>query len=75
MFKRLIWFSSGAASGAAGSWWVRRRIRERLARYTPGGLREQAIGRAKKATQEAKVAVDEGRRLAREYRRERDRVS
>jgi hypothetical protein len=70
VFKRLIWFTSGAASGAAGSVWVRRRIRDRLARYTPGGFKQQAVARAKKASTDAKIAIDEGRRLAQQYREE-----
>lgn len=68
MFKRLIWFSSGALSGAAGSWYVKRRIQEKLRRFTPGGVREQTVARAKKAQADAKTALDEGKRLARDYR-------
>ena len=68
MFKRLIWFSSGAVSGAAGGWYVKRRIQEKLRRFTPGGVREQAVARAKQAQADAKIAVAEGRRLAREYK-------
>ncbi|MFT4989594.1 MAG: hypothetical protein ACI9BK_002369, partial [Acidimicrobiales bacterium] len=49
MFKRLIWISSGAVSGAAGSWYVKRRIQEKLRRFTPGGVRSQAVARAKRA--------------------------
>ena len=67
VFKRLIWFSSGALSGAAGSWYVKRRIQEKLRRYTPGGIRDQAVARAKQAQADAKTAVAEGRRLAKDY--------
>ena len=74
MFKRLIWFSSGAVSGAAGSWYVKRRIQEKIQekmnRFTPQGVREQAVAKAKSATASAKVAASEGRRLAEQYRRE-----
>ena len=68
MFKRLIWFGSGAISGAAGSWYVKRRIEERLRRLTPQGLRERAVHRAKQAKADAKTAVEETRRIARDYR-------
>ncbi|MFT4990581.1 MAG: hypothetical protein ACI9BK_003367, partial [Acidimicrobiales bacterium] len=68
VFKRLIWFSSGAVSGAAGSWYVKRRIQEKLRRFTPGGVRSQAVARAKRAQTDAKIVVAEGRRLARDYR-------
>jgi len=68
VFKRLIWFGSGALSGAAGSWYVKRRIQERLQRFTPGGVRQQAVARAKKAQADAKVALAEGRRIANDYK-------
>ena len=68
MFKRLIWFSSGALSGAAGSWYVKRRVQEKLRRFTPGGVKEQALAKAKQAQSDAKIALAEGRRIARDYR-------
>lgn len=68
MFKRLFWFGSGALSGAAGSWYVKRRVQEKLRRFTPGGVRDQALTQAKKAQASAKTAVEEGRRLAADYR-------
>ena len=70
VFKRLIWFCCGAISGAAGSWYVKRRIQEKLRRFTPGGVREQAVVRAKRVQSDAKIVVAEGRRLARGYRKQ-----
>jgi len=75
VFKRLIWFSSGALSGAAGSWYVKRRIQEKLRRFTPGGARDQAVARAKLASEQAKTAVAEGRKLARDYAKNTPDVS
>jgi len=69
VFKRLIWFGSGALSGAAGSWYVKKRIEERLRRLTPQGLRERAVHRAKQAQADAKIAIAEGRKLANDYRK------
>lgn len=69
MFKRLFWFGSGAVSGAAGSWYVKRRIQERLRRFTPAGVRERALVRAKQAQRDAKSALSEARRLAADYRK------
>lgn len=69
MFKRLIWFSSGAVSGAAGTWYVKRRIQEKMRRFTPGGVRDRATARAKQAQADAKVALAEGRRLAQDLRK------
>ena len=70
MFKRLIWFSSGALSGAAGGWYVKRRIQQKLRRFTPGGMREQAVVRAKRAGADAKIMLAEGRRLANDYKQQ-----
>ena len=72
MFKRLIWFSSGAVSGAAGGWYVKRRIQEKLRRFTPGGAREQAVARAKRAQADAKIAIVEARRVASEYKKQNE---
>jgi hypothetical protein len=71
VFKRLIWFSTGAVSGAAGTMYVRRRIQEKLRRFTPGGMREQALAKVKQAGSSAKVAIDEGKRVAGGYRQSR----
>jgi len=70
VFKRLIWFSSGAVSGAAGGWYVKRRIHQKLRRFTPGGAREQAVARAKRTTADAKIALAEARRLAIDYKKQ-----
>ena len=68
MFKRLFWFTSGAATGAAGSWYVKRRIKEKMRQFTPGGIRDRAIARARKASADAKIVRAVGRRLAAEQR-------
>ena len=68
MFKRLIWFGSGAVSGAAGSWYIKRRIQEKLRRFTPGGMRDHALIRARQAQADAKSALAEAKRLAADYR-------
>lgn len=68
MFKRLIWFSSGAATGAAGSFWVKRRVQEQMRRFTPEGVRQQAVIRAKRAAGDAQSLVNEGRNVAKTYR-------
>lgn len=72
MFKRLFWFSSGAATGAAGTMWVRRRIQQQLQRFTPAGVREQAVTRAKRAAADAQVLVREGRTIVRAYREQQE---
>lgn len=67
MFKRLFWFTSGAASGAAGSWWLRKRVREEMQRFTPGGMKQEATKRFHQARQDARSATTEVRNLAERY--------
>lgn len=68
MFKRLFWFSSGAATGAAGTVWARRRVQQQLRRFTPGGVRDQAVAKARQAAGDAQVLIREGRTVAKNYR-------
>lgn len=63
MFKRLFWFGSGVASGAAGSWWAQRKVRKQLERYTPKGIRDQAKAKAQ-------VSLADGRHRAQRLRSE-----
>jgi len=46
MFKRVIWFGSGVASGVAGSSYVRRKVRQQVERFTPEGIKQQAVDRS-----------------------------
>lgn len=72
MFKRIVWFGSGVASGAAGSWYVKRKVREKVERFTPAGIRSQATERVQQlgATIRTKseAAVTDGREVVRRYR-------
>lgn len=46
MFKRIIWFGSGVASGVAGSSYVRRKVKQQVERFTPEGIKQQAVQRS-----------------------------
>lgn len=59
MFKRVIWFSMGAAAGAAGTVWTERTVRRQLDRARPANI-------ADSARRAVKAAVEEGRSAARE---------
>ena len=72
MFKRLFWYGSGVASGVAGTWWTRRKVRKQMERYTPKGMKEQARHRANQARSDAAVAVSDGRQRLRRYRSDFD---
>ena len=71
MFKRLFWFTSGAATGAAGTVWARRRVQQQIQRFTPAGVRAQAIDRARRAANDASVLANEARTVVEQRRRNR----
>jgi hypothetical protein len=41
-----------------------------MRRYTPAGMKEQAVARARRASTDAKTVVAEGKRLAADYRKQ-----
>jgi hypothetical protein len=53
VFKRLRWIGAGAALGAGGVVWLQARLR----RFTPAGLAGEAVGRARSAIDEGRVAM------------------
>ena len=59
MFKRVIWFSVGAAAGAAGTVWTERTVKRQLERAKPSHV----VHTARRAV---RAAVDEGKVAARE---------
>jgi hypothetical protein len=59
MFKRAIWFSVGAAAGAAGTVWTERTVRRQLDRAKPSHVVETA-------RRAVRAALDEGRDAARQ---------
>ncbi len=65
MFKRVIWWATGATMGAAGSAWaqrkVKRKVQRTVARYTPPAVRDRVTARARDLADELRSAVDEGR--------------
>lgn len=63
MFKRLLWFGLGTATGAAGTVWAERRLRAQLERARPDHLAQQA-------RRAVRAALEEGRAAAREREQE-----
>lgn len=70
MPKRLVWFAAGAGAGAAGSAYLRRKLREATRRPAPARGGSDAGARAKAAAAEAKAALAEGTAAVRRYRAE-----
>jgi len=55
MFKRIIWFGSGVASGVAGSSYVRRKVRQQVERFTPDGIKKQAVERSTERVEQVRT--------------------
>ena len=69
MVKRAVWFSAGAAIGAGGSMWARRRVESLSRRVRTGELTGDVVSildrRAQSAARRFRRAVDAGREEAR----------
>ena len=70
MIKRAVWFGSGFTAGLAGSYWVKRAVRQRVERYAPEHLRHQAADRARDLRHDVLTAVNEGREAMRRHAEE-----
>jgi ferric-dicitrate binding protein FerR (iron transport regulator) len=57
MMKRAVWFALGAAAGAGGSAYARRKARAAAARYAPGNLARGAVDRVSDALREGRAAM------------------
>jgi len=70
MMRRASWLVAGVGIGAGGALWARRRLEvlsERLrSRELPGDIAKVAGRGARAGAQRVRVAVDDGRRSARE---------
>lgn len=66
MFKRLFWLTVGTALGFWGSLRLQRQMRERLQRYAPDRIAEQASASARALAGDFKAAAHEGATAMRE---------
>lgn len=75
MFKRVIWFGSGVASGVAGSSYVRRKVRQQVERLTPEGIKKQAVERTTEKAEQFRddltSYLGEGREIVKNLARSR----
>lgn len=70
MFKRLIWWSTGALMGAGGSWWAKRKVKRAVqvalddARIAiqPGVVADAAKRRVSRAVQAGRWAAEDRER-------------
>jgi len=69
VIKRAVWFSAGAAIGAGGTVWARRRVESISKRMRSGELTGDVVAmvdrRAQRAARRVRGAVDAGREEAR----------
>jgi len=65
VFKRVIWWTTGATMGAAGSLWAQRKVKKTvqttIEKYSPPAVAHRAVDRAKAIGGDLRSVVDEGR--------------
>jgi hypothetical protein len=65
LIRRVFWFGTGASVGAGGVWWIRRRVRRVVMRYTPEAVgpevRAQVAANLRRGRDDVRDAVREGR--------------
>lgn len=59
--KRLTWFVGGVAAGATGVNYAKKKVKEKAAQVSPGGVARSAAGRAKSTASTVVDALREGR--------------
>jgi hypothetical protein len=60
MIKRLVWFTSGIATGVGAVIILGKRIRRRMAELTPIRIADRGVQRVRSVTSNVKVAFREG---------------
>jgi hypothetical protein len=70
MFKRVIWWGAGFSAGLGSSFWVKRAVNRKVARYVPTEIRRTVGTKARSAGTNLRAAVSEGRHAMREYQQD-----
>lgn len=89
MFKRVVWFGTGVASGVAGSVYAQRKVKQQVVKVqeqvqeqvdkftTADGLKAEAARQARRISEDGKTAVTRYRRQAQDKffdKRRRDNI-
>lgn len=61
MMKRVVWMATGAVAGAVGSQWAQRKVKRKVAAFTPPAIATTVVGTVKGVTSDLRSVVSEGR--------------
>ena len=67
MMKRVTWFAAGAAAGAAGASYAKRKVMEKASQVTPTVVARGAVDRARRTGRTVAEAMREGRSAMRQH--------
>lgn len=66
MFKRLFWLTVGTMLGFGGSFWLQKRLRQKIEQYYPDRVARQVSGSVRTLGGDLAAAAKEGREAMRE---------
>ncbi|MGI9033338.1 MAG: hypothetical protein ACR2HY_06595 [Acidimicrobiales bacterium] len=66
MFRRLFWLATGMAAGVGSSFWVARRVRQTVSRYSPPQVASRGSRAVRRFCDDVGAAVADGRRAMRQ---------
>ena len=61
MFRRVLWFSTGATAGFGGAMWIRHRVLRTVHRYAPERVRDDMASSVRRLGADVRDALSEGR--------------
>jgi hypothetical protein len=61
VFRRVLWFSTGATAGFGGAMWIRHRVLRTVRRYAPEQVRDDVASSVRRLGADLRDAVSEGR--------------
>jgi hypothetical protein len=62
VFRRVLWFTTGATAGFGGAMWIRRRVLRTVERYTPAHVQDEVTTSVRRLGSDVREALSEGRR-------------
>jgi hypothetical protein len=62
VFRRALWFTTGATAGFGGAMWIRRRVLRTAERYSPAHVQDEVATSVRRLGSDVREAFSEGRR-------------